>query len=510
MTRMMPSNDSAVRDAELRYRTLVEQVPAIVYTEVEDPTRTGGTQVTYMSPQSEILLGYRPEEFIADPTLWDRLLHEDDAEQVAAENVRADATGAPFDLEYRMIARDGTVRWFRDVAQLVEGDGDRYWHGVLFDITRHQQALEDARTAERRYQSLVETLPAVVYIDALDEDSTNIYTSPQTCELLGYTVEDWITYPDIWLTLVHPDDIASVRAAQERYAHLKDHVFDQEYRMIRRDGRVIWVRDIASTVFDDDGVALFSQGFLMDVSRRKEAELVLGASMQREREAAQQLRTLDRSRTALLRTLSGDLREPVTAFIGGTTTLEHHGEELSADERAEILGAMRERAHRMNEVITHLLDLDRLGDEAAQTAAHRIDLCELLLAIQEERGLDPSSLRLNCSEATVWADPEAVRSIVRHLLDNADRHAPGATVRIAVAPVEGGAEISVEDEGPGIPGDMHEAVFEPFRQGDTDAAALGMGVGLAYAQRHAELQGGRIRAEDGPGGGARFVVFLPA
>lgn len=507
---MMPSNGSAINDAELRYRTLVEQVPAIVYTELEDPASSQRTRITFMSPQAESLLGYRPQEFMADPDLWDRLLHPDDAERVSLENVHADATGTPFDLEYRMIAHDGTVRWFRDVSRLVEGDGERYWHGVLLDITRQQQAVEEASNAERRYQSLVETLPAVVFIDAADEGATNIYTSPQTYELLGYTVEDWISNPDLWLTLVHPDDLAIVTAAQERHIRLTDHVFDEEYRMIRRDGRVIWVRDIASTVFNDDGVALFAQGFLMDVSARKEAEQVLEASIQREREAAEKMRALDRSRNALLRTLSHDLREPVTAFIGGTSTLEHHGEELSPQERADILGAMRERAQRMNEVITHLLDLDRLGEEVAQTSQHHVDLCALLMEIQDERGLDPSNLQLNCAEASVWADPEAVKSIVRHLLDNADRHAPRATVRIAVALVEGGAEISVEDDGPGIPGDMHEAIFEPFRQGDTDAAALGMGVGLAYAHRHAELQGGRIRAEDRPGGGARFVVFLPA
>ena len=68
----------------------------------------------------------------------------------------------------------------------------------------------------------------------------------------------------------------------------------------------------------------------------------------------------------------------------------------------------------------------------------------------------------------------------------------------------------MEDEGPGIPPGMHEAIFEPFRQGDTEASSLGMGVGLSYALRHAELQGGQIHAEDRPGGGARFVVFLPS
>ncbi|MEP7059212.1 MAG: PAS domain-containing protein [Actinomycetota bacterium] len=512
MTRMVPSDASThpQGDMQLRYRTLLEQVPAIVYTELVDPNAFAGTRITFMSAQAEEILGYPAQAFIDDQTLWDRILHEDDAERVLLESMEADHTGTAFDMEYRMVARDGSIRWFRDVSRLVESEGREYWHGVLIDITGQQQAVQDARDAERRYQSLVETLPAVVFIDAMDRSATNIYTSPQTYDLLGYTVEDWIADPDLWWTLVHPGDAERITAAQERHAELKDHVFDEEYRMIRHDGRVIWVRDIASTVFDDDGVALFAQGLLMDVSARKEAEAVLETSMEREREAAEQLRALDRSRGALLRTLSHDLREPVTAFIGGTNALEQHGQDLSPTERADILAAMRQRAERMNEVISHLLDLDTLGEEVAQTSQREIDLCAVVNQVGSERGLDTSHFQVGCAEALVWADPEAVRAIIGHLLDNADRHAPDAGVRVTVAMKDAGAEIIVEDEGPGIPPGMHDSIFEPFRQGDTEASALGMGVGLAYAQRHAELQGGRIRAEDAPGGGARGIVFLPA
>jgi PAS domain S-box-containing protein len=512
MTRMVPSEASALHesDLQLRYRTLLEQVPAIVYTELVDPSTASGSRVTFMSARSEDILGYSPQEFIDDPGLWERILHVDDAEGVLAESATADETGAPFDVEYRMLARDGTVRWVRDVSRLVEGEEGRFWHGVLIDITGQQQAIQEARDAELRYQSLVETLPAVVFIDAMDDSATNIYTSPQTYDLLGYTVEDWIANPDLWWTLVHPDDVERITAAQERHALLKDHVFDEEYRMIRRDGRVIWVRDIASTVFDEYGVALFAQGLLMDVSARKEAEKVLETSMEREREAAEQLRALDRSRSALLLTLSHDLREPVTAFIGGTTALEQHGNDLTPTERADILGAMRERAMRMNEVITHLLDLDKLGEEVAQTSQHRVDLCALVDQVRADRGIDTADIEMRCEAASVWADPDAIRAILTHILDNAERHAPDSTVRLTVAKAEGGAEIIVEDGGPGIQAGMHESIFEPFRQGDTEEANLGMGVGLAYAQRHAELQGGRIRSEHVPGGGARFVVFLPA
>jgi PAS domain S-box-containing protein len=92
--------------------------------------------------------------------------------------------------------------------------------------------------------------------------------------MFGYTAEEWRDTPDLWARLIHPDDRERVLDAQRRYME-EGSVFDQEYRTVARDGSVLWVHDVAFVVNDDDGTPLYSQGFLLDITAQKEAELRL-------------------------------------------------------------------------------------------------------------------------------------------------------------------------------------------------------------------------------------------
>ncbi|MGZ4146310.1 MAG: PAS domain-containing protein, partial [Actinomycetota bacterium] len=149
------------------YRTLVEQIPCITYTEVHDSSTGKGQRTTFVSPQAMRILGYAPAEFLADPDLWRTIRHPADRAKVLAAERTAEVTHQPFHVEYRMIARDGRMLWFRDDAVVVEDaeTGGTFWQGVMFDISAEKQAAEQAIEAELRYRSLVETLPATVFID---------------------------------------------------------------------------------------------------------------------------------------------------------------------------------------------------------------------------------------------------------------------------------------------------------------------------------------------------------
>jgi PAS domain S-box-containing protein len=269
------------------YRTLVEQIPCITYTEVHGKAREQRT--TYVSPQASRILGYGPAEFLADPELWRKIRHPADRARVLAAERAAEVTHQPFNAEYRMISRDGRVIWFRDDAVVLEDPetGGTFWQGVMFDVTSEKDAAEQASEAELRYRSLVETLPATVFIDELDERATNIYTSPQTTEMFGYTPQEWKGEPDLWTRVIHPDDLESVMAAQARYEEGgEEGVFDEEYRIVARDGHVVWVRDVAVVVRDREGRRRYSQGFFLDITKQKEAERELLEALARERAAS--------------------------------------------------------------------------------------------------------------------------------------------------------------------------------------------------------------------------------
>jgi len=127
---------------------------------------------------------------------------------------------------------------------------------------------------ERRYRTLVEQLPLVVYVDALDATSSNIFTSHQVEPMLGYAVEEWQTDPELFVRLLHPEDRDRVIEAHAR-THRTHEPLSVEYRLLARDGSVVWIRDEGVVVLDDDGEPANLQGYLLDITAEREAQAQL-------------------------------------------------------------------------------------------------------------------------------------------------------------------------------------------------------------------------------------------
>ena len=261
--------DDRLREAEARYRTVVEQIPAITYSQEVDH----GGMITYVSPQVEDVLGVTPEEYVSDQDLWVRLIHPDDRERVLAEDDRTDETGEPFKIEYRMLARDGSTVWLRDEAVLVRDEGGTplFWQGFLLDVTEEREAEKRLREAEVRYRSLVENIPAVIYTQQPGDPSLTTYVSPQIETMQGYAPQETLADPEHWTKTLHPEDLEWVLAEDER-TNKTGEPFAAEYRQYAKDGSVVWVRDEAVLVRDDEGTPLYWQGVLLDITERKAAE----------------------------------------------------------------------------------------------------------------------------------------------------------------------------------------------------------------------------------------------
>jgi diguanylate cyclase (GGDEF)-like protein/PAS domain S-box-containing protein len=280
----------ALRELQARYRLLLETAPVVVYlapaVEVE--------ATTYVSPQVEALLGYTPEEWLAMPRAWVRHVHPDDLPAAVETIHAAAAAGQPFTITYRMIRRDGRVIWVQDRGMPQRAaDGTAVIHGVMFDVTAQKQAEEALREAEARYRTLVEQLPgALIVADAEPEwDASGLphfhahYISPQIEALTGYTPEEWIT-PGIWARRLHPSD--RPRVLRTIAAHTGGSPLHLEYRLVRKDGRAIWVRQITHWVPRDGGRAL-RHTILFDITAEKEAELQREAIEQRYRLLVEQI-----------------------------------------------------------------------------------------------------------------------------------------------------------------------------------------------------------------------------
>ncbi|MGE0665543.1 MAG: DUF4118 domain-containing protein [Sphingomonadales bacterium] len=221
-------------------------------------------------------------------------------------------------------------------------------------------------------------------------------------------------------------------------------------------------------------------------------------------------------RQALLSSVSHDLRTPLVSIIGSVTTLQEYDSTLTTAFRGELMATIHEEAQRLNRFVQNLLDMIRLGYGGVGLRADWIDLHEILGRAREKAAtqLEGHAVVIDLADDVplLYADGVLIEQVFANLLDNAAKYSPaGAPIRVTAASEDGQVVVRVIDQGPGIPPEHRDAVFDMFfrvRSGDRQPA--GTGLGLAICRGFVEAHGGSIRAEAGPDGiGAAIMVRLP-
>jgi two-component system sensor histidine kinase KdpD len=251
--------------------------------------------------------------------------------------------------------------------------------------------------------------------------------------------------------------------------------------------------------------------------RREEADLALAelAALARERDRmqaemveAEALRRSDELKTALLRSISHDLRTPLTSMIASGAALG--SATPTAAERAELSAAIVAEGERLSRLVENLLDMSRL--EAGKAEPHRepIDLAEVLDGAREAMA-QPEAVRLAVDRdlPLVAADAAQLERAFANLIENAVRHSGGRPVLVKSRLIGDRITVRVVDQGPGIPESEWRRIFDPFQHGEADGAKGGAGLGLAIAKGFVEANGGEIVVESLPGQGSSFVVSMP-
>jgi two-component system sensor histidine kinase KdpD len=243
---------------------------------------------------------------------------------------------------------------------------------------------------------------------------------------------------------------------------------------------------------------------------------LLASAMERERLAhaalvADGLRQSDEIKTAVLRTLSHDLRSPLTAIGAASEVLDGGAESLTPAERAELVTTVRLQTRRLTRLVSNLLDLSRLEAGAARPRPEPWTVDGLLAGALEAIGADAERVRvlLPADSPTLNVDSAQIERVLVNLLENALRvSSPTDVVEISTDAGARELVLRIADHGPGLEPHELERIFEPFERGGLGSGA-GAGLGLAIARGFAQANGGRLWAESGPGRGATFALALP-
>ncbi|HWU56899.1 MAG TPA: sensor histidine kinase KdpD [Rhizomicrobium sp.] len=238
--------------------------------------------------------------------------------------------------------------------------------------------------------------------------------------------------------------------------------------------------------------------------------LNLAGEMDRARMAAE----TEKLRTALLTSISHDLRTPLASILGSASSLKQYRSQLSDTDQAELLGTIQEEAERLNRFIANLLDMTRLESGALAPNLELIDLGDVVGSVLRRAPLKQHmvSLDLEPGLPMLRLDPVLFEQVLFNILDNAAKYAPpGTAVTLRARALAGTVIIQIQDEGPGLPEEERERVFDKFyRVRAADRKRAGTGLGLAIARGFMEAMGGTITAANrSDGSGAVFTLTLP-
>jgi PAS domain S-box-containing protein len=346
------------------------------------------------------------------------------------------------------------------------------------------------------YRALVEGVPAILYIDRPDERSTNLYTSPQIEDLLGFTIEEWTSDPDLWITSIDPEDRERVLEANSRSNDLGEE-FLSEYRVHTKDGRVVWIRDEASPVRGEDGTLLYWRGVMLDITERKEAEERLRWSLDVLQGALQQRRDLSlrlqQAQEAERRRIAADIHDdPIQVLSAVDMRLQMLGaypEQVSSEELAALEADVRTAIERLRSLLFELRPaaLDREG----LVTALRIYLDHTAVSTGWEVEVH--------DDLADEPDPDlraALYRMAQEAIVNARKHASATKVTVDVVSSAGGVLLRIRDDGVGFEGEL-DATPEPGH------------LGLPTLVESAELAGGWARVTTAPDEGTTLECWLP-
>lgn len=495
--------EQALRESEARFRRLAENAPDIIFRVI--PGRPG---FDYLSPAVEQLTGYTAEEFYEDPELSRQLSHEGDTAAVDVDTAPEGTTTV------RVRHRDGSWRWVeRRTVHVTNEHGELVAvEGISRDVTEQRRAEEAYRLAQERFARVIETMGDAVLI--FDTDGQLEYVNPAAEELFALPAE-------VMLERDYTDPAWDLRDAADRPVSLEQRpvhrvlatgeaVSGVELSTSRGDGsRVRWETNASPLLGPGDEV-LGVVAVLRNVSAQRAAAAKLAEALERERSVSDELRQLHELKNTFLQAVSHELRTPLTSVMGFADLLEQR-DRLSEEQFDQIVRRLRANAVRLDRLLSDLLDLDRLSRGTLEPRRTAVDVLELVSRTVEQLGL-VGRVRIKGDPVIAKIDGPRTERIVENLVANAHKHTPSdAEIVAIVREQEGGVVIQVDDRGPGVADPMKEAIFEAFRQGDTPAArAGGAGIGLSLVAAFARLHEGRAWVEDRPGGGASFLVHLPA
>ncbi|MBS3769284.1 MAG: PAS domain S-box protein [Bacteroidales bacterium] len=514
----------SLRESEARFRTIYDNTE-IGLARVSLDYRIEAANEAYLE-----MLGYNQSELIGKYLM--EVTHSDNIKGNLAMQERLAAGEIDhFRMEKRFIHKNGQIVYgILDANLIRDSDGNpSYCIGSVVDITKRKESEQALKESERKLQTLMSNLQGMVYRCRNKGTWPMEFVSRGCLQLTGYQPEEIMKgEPLDYGEVIHPEDRKFVwDAVQDSIA--KNSHFQLEYRIITKDGQLKWVWERGIVVDRNSSDVL--EGFIMDVTQRKEAEMKIEEKNEALKNSLEQIKKInneleqakekaeesDRLKSAFLANMSHEIRTPMNGIMGFAHLLKKAPP--SAEKRQEYIEVIEQSGTRMLNIINDLIDISRI--EAGQVDIHPSEfnfneqLSYLYTFFQPEaeaKGLNLTVTKpLPDDQTLIYTDKDKFYLVLSNLIKNAVKYTHEGSIHFGYLQKGKDLEFYVEDTGIGIPEEKQQAIFDRFVQADmsTGSSYEGAGLGLAITKAYVEMLGGEIFLESKVGAGTRFSFTIP-
>ncbi|MBE9095677.1 PAS domain S-box protein [Tychonema sp. LEGE 07203] len=419
------------------------------------------------------------------------------------------------------IRKDGKIilcEWYN--TTLVDADGSIIGVASLVqDVTEFHTAMEQLRASEERFRQLAENIHEVFWIREPNQKQL-VYVSPACQKIWNLSYQSLLSEPQAFWDAIHPEDLDRVKAAFEKLVLGN---YDEEYRVVRSDGSVCWVRDRAFPVRNETGEIYRIVGIAEDITQRKLAEEF--------QKVAQTAQAANQAKSAFLANMSHELRTPLNAIIGYSDMLKEDAEDLGCEDFIPDLHKIQTAGKHLLSLISDILDISKIEAGRMELYLETLNpvnlIDEVVSTVKPLVDKNNNQFEINCASelGAMYADITKTRQILLNLLSNAAKFTEGGTITLSVERVKQDSlttqEIAepsdlmifrVADTGIGIPAEQMQHLFQAFMQGDASTTRKygGTGLGLTISRHFCLMMGGDMQVQSQLGCGSIFTVCLPA
>lgn len=490
--------EKIILNSKKRIKSLINTIDGIVW-ECDVETFS----FSFISKKVEDILGYTSKEWIESPNFWKDHIYPEDKERAVNYYTLKTKENLNHDFEYRMIAKNGSIVWLRDIVNVVIENGKAVsLRGIMIDITKTKEAEKRIIESQHKIEDLVNSIDGIVW--ECDYKTLELtFISKKSEEILGYTPEEWMSDVNFWEKHIHPEDKVNSVYSFKNLITKENKQKDSEYRMITKDGSTIWIKELINVIYENNNPVSI-RAIMIDITKTKEAEKDLVDSFSLVTEQNKRLLNFSYIVSHNLRSHTSNI-EAITSLIESSESEEETNQMVQLLKTAS--GSLNETMHNLNEVVSIQTNIGLLSETL--NLKQYIDNVRNVLS-EQIIIKDVSIFNTIPDDVTINYNPAYLESILLNLISNAIRY--GHPERKPIITIEYFTEndmkvLQISDNGIGLDlkkyGDKIFGMYKTFTN-NRDSR----GIGLFITKNQIDAMGGSISVESVLNFGSTFKIYI--